>query len=202
MKTLSLIASFILYAISATGQLKHSFALDYNIYGNVFSSPYNSFFSKENYRFFWPQLNYTLKKGKQSIGLSALIYGKELYYYSELKEGDLYRYENTSFNAVYGYEIWKKKNFSIDLNAGLNYGRYAHSHIVSKPDPYEYILDGGKEWALGGTIGANPRLKIWRVFFVNGNFRYTLNPFTNYPRHSNTFYVGIGLGYEFSGNRN
>ncbi|WP_129020093.1 hypothetical protein [Edaphocola flava] len=201
MKTISLIASFILYSIYATGQLKHSFALDYNIYGNVFSSPQQGFFSKENYRYFWPQISYTVKKGKQSLSLSALIYGKELYY-RELKEGDLYRYENTSFNALYGYEIWEKKNFAFNLNAGLNYGKYSHSSVAWMPDPYEYILDGGKEWALGLVIGANPRLKVWNGFFVNGNFRYTLNPFTHYTRHSNTLYIGVGLGYEFGKSRN
>lgn len=202
MKTFSLIASFILYSIGAAGQLKHSFILDYIIYGNVFSSPQKSIISKENYRYFWPQINYTIKKGKQSISLSALIYRKELYYDSELKEGDLYRYENTGFNILYGHEIWKRNSFSIDLNAGLSYGKYVHSSIADLPDPYEYILNGGKEWALGFVIGANPRFKVWKGFFVNSNFKYTLNPLTDYSRHSNTFYVAIGLGYEFWKNRN
>jgi hypothetical protein len=202
MKTLLLIASFILYSIHSTGQLKHSVTLDYIIYGNVFSSPNKSFFYKENYRYVWPQLNYKIQRGKHGISLSMLGYGKELTYYEDLKEGDLYYYRNGSFMASYSYEFLKYNKLTVNLDAGVNYGIYHHTYIVSKPDPYEYIVDGGKEWALGFTIGANPRLKVWKGFFANGNFRYTLNPFTNNSRHSNTFYVAIGLGYNFGKSRN
>lgn len=202
MKKISLIALFILYSICSNGQLKHSFTLESIIYGNLFSSPNKSFFYKENYRFVWPQLSYKIQREKHGISLSMLGYGKEPIYYGDLKEGDLLYYRNGSFIVSYSYEFIKYNKLAVNLDAGVSYGIYHHSYIVRQPDPYEYIVDGGKEWTPGLLVGANPRLKVWKGLFVNGNFRYTLNPFANYSRHSNTFYTALGLGYDLGKSSN
>ncbi|HRP90430.1 MAG TPA: hypothetical protein PKX92_10365 [Edaphocola sp.] len=199
MKKNLLICLMMLLGQTSKAQLKHSFAFDYIIYGNVFSPPQKNFFYKENYRFVWPQLTYTIQKDKQRISFSALGYGKEPIYYDNLMEGDLWYYRNGSISLSYGYEIISNEISKINLNGGLNFGIYHHSYIQWFPfiDKSEAILDGGKEWTLGFTVGVNPQFKIWKGLFLNSNLRYTINPIAIYKKHFNTLYVGVGLGYEF-----
>ncbi|HTO14795.1 MAG TPA: hypothetical protein VLZ83_03450 [Edaphocola sp.] len=197
MRKFLLICLIILCGYKSKAQLKHSIALDYIIYGNVFSPPQKSFFNKENYRFVWPQISYTLTKDKQSISISTQVYGKELYYHQNLVAGDLERYYNFALTGLYGLELIKKHGMSLNINGGLKFGLYNHSYIVWQPDSFENIIDGGKEWTLGFTVGANPKIEIWKGLFLNGNIRYTINPFAYYKKHLNAFYVGVGLGYEF-----
>lgn len=94
----------------------------------------------ENYRFLWLQTNYKISKNKHSLDVSALLYGKELYYLEGLKTGDLLTYQNANFNFLYGYDFLKSKNLTITSNAGLGIGSYTHSEIIGVPNGVDCIL--------------------------------------------------------------
>jgi hypothetical protein len=186
---------------SATAQVRHTASMDYNFYANIFTATHISPTDKGNFAFAAPQLNYTLFYKKHSLNLGVSMLGRiyNSVSYKTSNDNIIKEYGNHSYYLLYGYSMISTKRIELILQAGINYGKY---YYYKEPSYYETcFVESGEPWAMGFSIGINPRVNIWKGLYLNPNVKYTYNPFVREKSIAQNIIMSLGIGYTFGGKK-
>jgi len=196
-----------LMALNVNAQLKHYIGLNFNMnyrFLNINESKTQYLNPIKTLNKFIPyNLSYRIEKEKNGLELYSYIIGihdlglDERYY----KVGNYSLISYMSFGVNYSRLLLSESFLDVRVFAGINRNYMYHEQYElffydDNGEIYEEFYTGGYEnnWGLQG--GVNATATVWKGLFINGNIRYTNNPFSKYRDFRHLLACELGLGYK------
>lgn len=141
----------------------------------------------------------TLNSSKHTIGISSAFIGNSSIYYFQTREGGA-NYEGDGYYTIalnYLYSI----NRVLDIETGIEYGKYSMTVTAYPPPPYEEITYLADYELI--NIPVSLRANFAKYFFINGGIQFDFdlkNEYTYSSHKGMGAMIGVGFNYTFKFN--
>ncbi len=141
----------------------------------------------------------TLNSSKHTIGISSAFIGNASIYYFQTRVGGA-NYEGEGYYTIalnYLYSI----NRVLDMETGIEYGKYSMTVTAHPPPPYEEITYLAEYELI--NIPITLRVNFANYFFVNGGIHFDFdlkNEYTYSSHQGMGAMIGVGFNYTFKFN--
>ena len=202
MKKIIFTLGLLFFSFSLYAQLKHYISFNQKVYGNFLSIDESRYKFKPSYRGgFFPLPSYRIEDKKNGVEIYAANILYDNFYNNNKKESDYYWFYNFAIGINYSYLFLETPFFSARGIAGLSYNYNKHEIPIAvfhddDGKVFDAIMGGGEEWTWGIQTGLNATATVWKGLFINGNLRYTFNPFAKYIEHKQNMIMELGIGYK------